>query len=288
MWVGSSSKAQCLCEVVETDAAQQYHFINLQPLTRILVNNKAVVDFCIFGRFAEEQNKNIAASSIHERCSDSCSKIRSSIDYNIKSDPGGFDFCAHNTNANFTSDAQECAECVYKYDDLTILGNVLTTVQDMCEKKPGKNYTVPTNVSVYAAERINLTGTASSPSPSPPTSSAARPTASNDSSNGLSTGALAGIVLGGLLVIIAVLCLLLLLLKKRKNKAKLAEAGKGEELAAHTATPPTYQYNTEGPQAGKDRYTYAAEAPTHQPPVEMDGGRGTTELSAVGTPPARR
>lgn len=243
------------------------------------------MDWCLFGRFAEEQNKNITGSSINQRCGDSCSKIRSSIDYNIKSDPGGFDFCAHNTNTNFTADAQSCAECVYKYDDLTILGNVLTTVQDMCEKKPGKNYTVPSNVSVYATERINLTATSTSPSASP-TSSTTPP--SGDSSIGLSKGAIAGIVLGGLLAIIAVLCLMLLLLKRKKNKAKLTQESKGEELAAQTALPPGYQHDAgAGAQVNKDRYAYATEAPVQQAPVEIGTGRGVTELPAAGTPPAR-
>lgn len=245
------------------------------------VNNKGVVDWCLFGRFAEEQNKNVTASSIYQRCSDSCSKIRSSIDYNIKSDPGSFDFCAHNTNANFTSDAEACATCLYQYDDLTILGNVLSTVQDMCEKKPGKNYTVPANVSIYVAERINLTATAPSTSGSPTSSSAPPP--GDTSSDGLSKGAIAGIVLGALVAIIAVLGLALLLLKKRKNKAKLAEANKSKELAATT---PEY-HNAAVPSAGKDRYSYAAEVPTHQVPVEMGAGRGMSELPSVGTPPAR-
>ncbi|KAF3010744.1 hypothetical protein E8E13_007111 [Curvularia kusanoi] len=251
-----------------------------QDSTWFLFNNKGVVDWCIFGRFGEEQNKNISSSSIYQRCSDPCSKIRSSIDYNIKSDPGSFDFCAHNTNANFTADAESCATCLYQYEDLTVLGNVLTTVRDMCDKKPGQNYSLPASVSVYAAARISLAANTTSPPPSQTSSSTSTDNAS------LSKGAIAGIVLGALLAIIAVLGLLLLLLKKRKNKAKMAEASKDHELAATAPQPPGSQYGAAN-SAGKDRYSHAAEAPAQQAPVELGDGRGTSEMPSVGTPTVR-
>ncbi|KAJ8118840.1 hypothetical protein OPT61_g241 [Boeremia exigua] len=244
-----------------------------QDSTWFLFNNKGVVDWCIFGRFENEENKNISSSSISQRCSDSCSKIRSSIDYNIKSDPGGFDFCEHNTNANFTSDAESCATCLYENDDLTILGNVLTTVQDMCVKKPGRNYTVPANVSVYGTERIQLSASSLSPSPT----STSVPPSTNDSSSSLSRGAIAGIVLGALVAIIAVLGLILLLLKRRKNGLRTSAAPKNEGGAAPTAPPHNYQYSAVQ-HADKDRYSYAAEAPTDQAPVEMGASRGMSEL----------
>ena len=242
-----------------------------------LANNKGAVDWCLFGRFAEETNKNISASTISQRCSSSCSKIRSSIDFNIKSDPGGFDFCAHNTNANFTADAADCAECLYRYEDLSVLGNVLSTVRDMCEKKPGKNYTIAEGVEVYGAERINLSGNVTAPSASPSSSPSSSPPsgASSSSDDGLSKGAIAGIVLGGLLALIALLGLALFLLKRRKNSARRAEAGKGEELAATSATGPPQYHQA---QAGKERFGYAAEAEAMQAPVELGGGRGRSEL----------
>ncbi|KAJ4991456.1 lpxtg-domain-containing protein [Stagonosporopsis vannaccii] len=259
-----------------TDGDIQY---TEQDSTWFLFNNKGVVDFCVFGRFAEEKNSNISSSSIYQRCNEGCSKIRSSIDYNIKSDPGGFDFCEHNTSANFTVDAESCATCLYQYDDLTILGNVLTTVQDMCVKKPGKNYTVPSNVSVYAAERIQLSSTSTSLLP---TSSASPPLTAASSSR-LSKGAIAGVVLGGLVAIIAVLGLILLLLKRRKNKVKASDVHNNDG----DALPPGYRY-TAVQAADKDRYGYAAEAPTNQVPVEMGNGREMGELPIASTPPAAR
>lgn len=250
-----------------------------QDTTWFLFNNKGVVDWCLFGRFAEEQNKNISASSISQRCGDSCSKIRSSIDYNIKSDPGGFDFCAHNTNENFTADAAGCATCLYQYEDLTVLGNVLSTVRDMCEKKPGRNYTLPESVEVYGAKRVNLAGNATSPSPSGSRTSSS----TSSSSEGLSKGAIAGIVLGGLIALIALLGLALFLLKRRKNHARQAEASRGVELAATTTGPPGYHQYTAVPaeaQGGKERYGYVAEAEAGRAPVELGDGRGRSELPA--------
>ncbi|KAF2631835.1 hypothetical protein BU25DRAFT_445889 [Macroventuria anomochaeta] len=290
---GNNSTAAALkfasCQECQMKSGWRHTFVDNgteyteQDTTWFLFNNKGVVDWCLFGRFENEENKNISSSSIYQRCSDSCSKIRSSIDYNIKKDPGGFDFCEHNTNANFTSDAESCATCLYANEDLTILGNVLTTVQDMCEKKPGRNYTVPANVSVYAAERIQLSATSSTASPT----SSSLPPSANNSSSGLSKGVIAGIVLGALVAIILVLGLILLLLKRRKNKAKVADVPKGEGKAAPTTLPPDYQYNSV-PVANKDRYSYAAEAPTNQAPIEIGGGRGPSELPAASTPPARR
>lgn len=268
-----------------------YVYIKMSPkhiikmLMHSAVNNKGVVDWCLFGRFENEKNPKISSSSIYQRCSDSCSRINSSIDYHIKSDPGSFDFCEYNTSANFTADAESCATCLYEYEDLTILGNVLSTVQDMCEKKPGKNYTVPANVTVYGTERIQLSATASS---STPTSSAESPstTTTTTSSSGLSKGAIAGVVLGGLVAIIAVLGLILLLLKRRKNKVKGATKDGGD--AAPTTLSPHYQYNAVQQQADKDRYSYMAEAPTYQAPVEIGAGRGMSEMPAASTPAAHR
>lgn len=253
-----------------------------QDTTWFLFNNKGAVDWCLFGRFAEEQNKNISASSIYQRCSSSCSKIRSSIDYNVKSDPGSFDFCAHNTDANFTADAADCADCLYQYEDLTILGNVLSTVRDMCAKKPGANYTLPESVDVYSAQRVNLSGNETSPTPSASPSPSATPPPSastTTSSSGLSKGAIAGIVLGGLLALIALLGLALFLLKRRKNSARRAEVAKGEELEATAPWPPGFHQA----QAGKEGFGHGgvaeAEAGTGTAlPVELGDGRGRSEL----------
>jgi hypothetical protein len=238
------------------------------------VNNKGVIDWCLFGRFAEEANKNISASSISQRCSSSCSKIRSSIDFDIKSDPGGYDFCAHNTNANFTADAAECADCLYQYEDLSVLGNVLSTVRDMCDKKPGRNYTIGEGVEVYGAERINLSDNATSASPSAsPTPSSTPASSASSSDDGLSKGAIAGIVLGGLLALIALLGLALFALKRRKNSARRAEAIKGGELADTSATGSSGYHQAP---AGKENFGYVAEADAGRaPPVELgDGGEG--------------
>lgn len=235
-----------------------------------------MIDWCLFGRFETEENPNITSSSIYQRCSDSCGRIRSSIDYKIKSDPGSFDFCAHNTNANFTADAEPCATCLYQYEDLTILGNVLTTVQDMCDQKPSKDYIVPANVSVYAAERIQLSTTSSSPSPT----SSTLPTPPDSSNSGLSTGGIVGIVLGG---VIAISWLILLLLKRRKNRVMASKTQNNKE----NIPTPGYQYNSV-PRTDKDHYTYAAEAPSVQAPVEMGAVRGINELPAASTPPNTR
>ena len=158
-----------------------------------------------------------------------------------------------------------------------MLGNVLSTVRDMCEKKPGKNYTVGKGVEVYGAERIDLSGNVTAPSASPSSSPSSSPPsgASSSSDDGLSKGAIAGIVLGGLLALIALLGLALLLLKRRKNGARRAEAGKGEELAATPATGPPQYHQA---QAGKERFGDAAEAEAMQAPVELGDGRGRSEL----------
>jgi hypothetical protein len=147
----------------------------------------------------------------------------------------------------------------------------------MCEKKPGKNYTVPENLSVYAAEKIQLSPTSSSTSPT--SSSTASPLLS-DSTSSLSKGAIAGIVLGGLVAIILVLGLILFLLKRKKNKSRIVDEPKSEVNTTQTAQPPNYAYDSV-PKADKNRYSYVAEAPTTQAPVEMGAGRDPSELPAT-------
>lgn len=166
-------------------------------------------------------------------------------------------------NANFTADAASCATCLYANEDLTILGNVLTPVQDTCEKKPGKNYTVPANVTVYATDRIQISATSASRSPT--SLSTTQP--SSDSSSSLSKGAIAGIVPGALVAIMLVVGGILALLRLKKNKNKTVDVHKGGEAAPQAMLPPDYHYNAV-PESEKDRYSYAAEVPTIHAPVD--------------------
>jgi hypothetical protein len=80
-----------------------------------------VVYWCLFGRFAEEENKNISQSSIYKTCNNKCNKIYDAADYTIKKNPDSYSFCDY--NGNFTADAESCLSCLYGIPGLTILGN---------------------------------------------------------------------------------------------------------------------------------------------------------------------
>ena len=86
-----------------------------------LFNNRAVIDWCLFGRFAEEKNENITDSSIYKQCQNDCNAIYSSADFNIKSEPESYSYCDY--DGNFTAKADTCLSCLRRQDGLTILGN---------------------------------------------------------------------------------------------------------------------------------------------------------------------
>jgi hypothetical protein len=85
------------------------------------VNNRGVIDWCLFGRFGEETNKDISASLIYTACNNRCTKLYTAADYMVKSAPSSYNFC--DTAGNFTQDAESCLDCLYKTPGLTTLGN---------------------------------------------------------------------------------------------------------------------------------------------------------------------
>lgn len=90
-------------------------------LTCAIVNNKAVVDWCIFGRFAEENNDQVSSTFPYRECNTACQAIYQSIDYKIKSDTLSYSFCDY--QGNFSTEADACTSCLYNSTGLTILGN---------------------------------------------------------------------------------------------------------------------------------------------------------------------
>jgi hypothetical protein len=91
-------------------------------LTDHIVNNRATVDWCLFGRFAEENNTHVTTTYPYQQCNSKCRPIFTSVDYDIKRNTGGYDYCNHN-GTNFTSDSEQCISCLYAASELTILGN---------------------------------------------------------------------------------------------------------------------------------------------------------------------
>ncbi|KAL1604859.1 hypothetical protein SLS60_004399 [Paraconiothyrium brasiliense] len=200
--------------------------------TWFLFNNRMAADYCLFGQAAEEKNYEISSTEPYKQCFSECNPIYAASDYRIKSDPAKYDYC--DSNGNYTSNAQKCIKCLYDGKDLTILGNselqpkmdlfpnhvltphpVVATLTQMCNTKPGKN--INFDQDIYNTTQIKL------PASSSHTTSTPLPSVSStSSSSGLSKGAIAGIVLGGLVAIAAVLAGILLVLrrarKRRENK----------------------------------------------------------------------
>lgn len=85
------------------------------------VNNKGMVDWCIFGRFSNEKREDVSKTYPYQQCNTACQAIYSPIDYRIKDDTVSYQFCDH--DGNFTSDADPCISCLYGAGNLTILGN---------------------------------------------------------------------------------------------------------------------------------------------------------------------
>jgi hypothetical protein len=238
------------------------------------------VDWCLFGRFAEESNPNISTTPVYKSCNSHCNKLYNAADYTIKSNLDSYSFCSQ--DGDFGTNAESCLSCLYSTPGLSMLGNgtlsdsvasgsvcganaiiVLATIVDICKKTPTNNYTFPKDQQIYSSAKIKLSSTSTSSN----SSSSASPSASASSSSsdvakvgsiGLSKGALAGIVLGALVLVILVLVGVLMLFRRKKNQKKsMAVSGNGE--AVHVAQG-NYEYQ---PVGGGQKGVYA------QQPVEM-------------------
>ncbi|KAJ4355434.1 uncharacterized protein N0V89_003450 [Didymosphaeria variabile] len=201
--------------------------------TWFLFNNRGAADYCIFGRFAEESNKDISSTEPYKQCFSACNPIYAASDYRIKSDPERYDYC--DSNGNYTDRAQSCIKCLYNGKGLTILGNIVATLTEMCNTKPGKN--INFDEAVYNTTQIKLPASTSNT-----TSTPLPHVSSTSSSSGLSKGAIAGIVLGGLVAIAAVLAGILLLLRrarKRRENKTIEMPGAGPSPAVSNVP---YQY----------------------------------------------
>jgi hypothetical protein len=155
----------------------------------------------------------------------------------------------------------------------------------VCNKKPIDTYSFPKDQELYGGTKINIAGTQATPSPSSSASASASPSSSKSTeggSTGLSKGALAGIVLGALIIIILVLVGILLLFRRKKNKNKAMAVTQGNGEAEHEAAGNNYQYSPVGGMQ-KERYAQQpmemaqpvrAELPTQNPASELYGGGG--------------
>lgn len=90
-------------------------------LTFLIVNNRAAVDWCLFGRMEMEENKDVSSSRPYKECFSACNKIYASSNNKVVTDPSKYDYC--DSDGNYTDDAQSCMKCLYDSDGLTILGN---------------------------------------------------------------------------------------------------------------------------------------------------------------------
>jgi hypothetical protein len=266
------------------------------------VNNRGMVDWCLFGRFANEKNTSLSDTFNNRPCNTNCSKLFDAADYGIKDNPESFSFCDINSS-NFTADAEPCLACLYQTPQRTILGNgkpaiarrvkplrnlltygnaVLATIVDQCKQKPGQKYNFPRDQEIYDTTKINFAGSSlTSATPSPLSSLSARP---EPDSNGLSKGVIAGIVLGALVGIALVLGVILIFLRRKKNSNKAMEPANGDKGNGHDEFMDNHAYGS----MSQQNHTYANQpvevAHTAQSPAELEDYRTTPrELHASPT-----
>jgi hypothetical protein len=176
---------------------------------------------------------------------------------------------------------------------------VLTGLQELCRDKPIKTFTF--SADIYTPTRIAQVAIHSSSSSATSASTASAissPTASASSTGAASiyskipVGAIAGIAIGGLVLIILILCAILLVLRriKLKNKviAKSKEAegdlGNYRELSA----PAGGYTDASSPGAPKYAHPIPLRGYGHEStPVELDEQRAAAELPVGPTNPSR-
>ncbi|KAH7392358.1 hypothetical protein DE146DRAFT_766584 [Phaeosphaeria sp. MPI-PUGE-AT-0046c] len=244
----------------------------------------------LFNLRGVKTNPDKSETVISKHCSTRCNKIYNTADYQIKSNSDSYNFC--DSSGNFTSDAEDCLACIYEAQGLTILGNALATVMDMCKKKPGRTYDFPKDQEIFAATKITFLdiSASSSPSASPTSLSSTSPTSPPpSSSNSLSVGALAGIILGGLAGTALILCGILLLFRRRKSKVRAKTmAVEVNTHSAHSGVPPSYRYEySPAGHTQKDVYAFNTELDAQHQTMELPTQTAPSELPAVNMSPVK-
>lgn len=84
-------------------------------------NNRAALDWCVFGRFDQEVDGALAESRVNQKCGGECGAIRKAADYMVTTNHDFYQFC--DADGNFTADAESCRGCLYREEGMTILGN---------------------------------------------------------------------------------------------------------------------------------------------------------------------
>jgi uncharacterized protein HemX len=157
----------------------------------------------------------------------------------------------------------------------------------MCATRPAISYTqFPSDQEIYASKKISLGATSASPSSSPsasaspstsapPASETSKPPTFSFTTDNLSKGAIAGIVLG-ILVLVGLLlgaCLYCLRRKRRSNQVIV-------EVPAHEQKPEYYQYNAAAPATAT---TYSSNQQQQQHEHDQYGAAGTELHEAPGS-----
>jgi predicted lipid-binding transport protein (Tim44 family) len=149
----------------------------------------------------------------------------------------------------------------------------VATLTKLCDTKPGKN--INFDEDIYNTTQIKISST----SPNS-TSSSLPPVSPSDSASSLSKGAIAGIVLGGLVLIAALLAGILVLLQraKKRREGKTIEMPTNAPSAA--AIPNTsYQYAP----VQEHKYAHQGELGTARPVSEL-ATTGPVELPPTSPP----
>ncbi|KAF1993966.1 hypothetical protein P154DRAFT_625037 [Amniculicola lignicola CBS 123094] len=268
-----------------------------------LVNNKDMLDWCLFGRFGNDLNNEVNKTYSYQQCNSDCNPISEAIDYRLMDDPIWYSFC--DAKGNFSINAQKCIDCLYVNNNMTVLGNVLAVVSQMCLDGPFKIWReFVDEKSIYTPTRLNLASIISASSSASPTFSStstltssptSSPTSSSpsDSSPGLSNGVIASIVLSSLILTIAILVGTLLYFRRLKKQQKAVGAwdknGEGQSGESKAGSPVrqvpgsqgkdwvAYQYKTGYSHAGENagRGHSPAELANDRPAQEVAGSRAS-------------
>ncbi|KAH7152353.1 hypothetical protein B0J13DRAFT_548196 [Dactylonectria estremocensis] len=183
-----------------------------------LYNLRYSFDYCIFGYpNASDIGSNPCVTS------EACGPLEAALKKGITSpdDRAQYDYCEADDEAMLGSAYESCYSCVRADHAHTYLSNFLVALEAGCQQKPAVGITVGLNATVFSETAIEIIDPSSS---------------DTASSSPLGNTAIAGIAVGGFVVLLVIVGCFYMQYRKRKNRAARSRRARASSLSFRCQT----------------------------------------------------
>lgn len=206
---------------LECELTSHYHSVvggsNQTDLQIALYNMRLAMDWCVFG---EPDNEHVTGDLGPCRTTTSCGAFKDAIEYgDLAQNGSAYGYCSAWDNMHMNV----CGECLVTAEGGHYLRNYMNVLDGACRLQPSPGLTLSLDGDVFSSYNVSV---------SAPTASAGLE--SSGPSGPLSLGAIVGVVIGGVVGLLALAGCCIVTMGKRRRKEYLRRR---EEQMKHWPTP---------------------------------------------------